>query len=111
MDIQIETVKQRECKLFAPFCLVSALISLFFTCITVWVTLFFAAAGIALFVLDLCYNGKLNGIALFGMVLSSIAFIFAFVIIIMKFSSPADLVEFELWLEKALGLRFKDPLF
>ena len=111
MDIQIETVQQRECKLFAPFCLISALISLFFTCVTVWVTLFFAAAGIALFILDLWYNKKLNGIALFGVILAFIAFIFAIVIIVMKFASPTTLVDFEFWLEKALGLKFKYPLF
>ena len=111
MDIQVETVKQRESKLFALFCIISALLASFFTVVTVWATVFLAAAGIALFVLDLWYNGKISGVALFGLVLSSLALIFAVVIIIFKLADESILVDFELWLEKSLGFTFKDPLF
>ncbi len=111
MDYQIEKVNDRETKLFAIFCFVASIIGWLFSCMTVWVTLALSIIGITLFILDFWYNGKMSGMALTGLVLSGLGLLFSATIIIIGFVDSASLVEFELWLEKSLGMSFKDPLF
>lgn len=111
MDYEIETIKNRETKLFAIFCFAAAVIGWLFSCLTVWVTAVLSIVGIALFILDLWYNGKMNGMAIVGLVVSVLGLCFSAYIIVLSFIDEAALVEFELWLEKSLGISFVDPLF
>lgn len=111
MDYEIDKIKNRETKLFAAFCFTAAVVGLLFSCLSVWVTAVLSVVGIALFVLDLWYNGKMSGMALTGLIISAIGLCFSVYIIALGFIDETALVEFELWLEKSLGVSFEDPLF
>ena len=56
-----------------------------FSCLSVWVTAALSVVGIALFVLDLWYNGKMSGMAITGLVISALGLFFSVYIIILGF--------------------------